>query len=754
VLITLLSILPIVLGFGVLIFVHELGHFLAAKWAGIRAEAFAVGMGPTALSYRRGIGLRPGSTVLEHRRRVRTWLAEQGRWALDERREPPVEQVIEAETALGLDETEYSLRWLPIGGFVKMLGQEDLAPDATSAHPKSYQRASIPRRMVVVSAGVVMNLILAVILFVVAFLVGVRFEAPIVAGAFEGTPAATTRPNDAERLGITEPGVRPGDLVLRAGGADVRTFADITLAVAMSKPGEPLTLEVDRPGFDDPLLFELEPVKDEISRLRSIGVGLARGPRLRSEPAVADELARLLADHPDLVAGLAPGMRIVSADGRPVRSWDEVVRAADATDGAPLVTRWRPGRGATDHDLEPSADASAPGTIELLVPVEPAYGTMIWPLAPAQSGGTPGIAVEPGLAGLVQPLTVRDFDPTSPNRDRLQPGDVITALGGRPWPNFTSLADGLSRVAGGTVAMRILRDGRPMTVTVEVSGEGRIGVFLARLESEAIVAESAPRLLTADQAGDPDTFEDARVSPGDAAGIPPGARIVAVAGTPVTGWPELRAALMEAARDAAGPGDAAGGASVTVQWAPPVDPEADPASGAAEAIRTGTLELAAEDVAALRGLGWTPVIPGALFDIPWVDLDAGGNPVTAIRMGFRETVKIVTMTYLTIDRLLRRSVGVDQLRGPVGIIDLGVQVLPRGFMYLLFLLGMISVNLAVLNFLPLPIVDGGLFLYLVYESFTGRPPPPAFQNAATLVGLMLLGTLFLVTFYNDIARLI
>src|SRR5204863_4536107 len=57
------NILLIILGFGVLIFVHELGHFLAAKWANIRTEAFAVGMGPVAMAWRKGIGLRFRSTM-------------------------------------------------------------------------------------------------------------------------------------------------------------------------------------------------------------------------------------------------------------------------------------------------------------------------------------------------------------------------------------------------------------------------------------------------------------------------------------------------------------------------------------------------------------------------------------------------------------------------------------------------------------------------------------------------------------------
>ena len=123
-------------------------------------------------------------------------------------------------------------------------------------------------------------------------------------------------------------------------------------------------------------------------------------------------------------------------------------------------------------------------------------------------------------------------------------------------------------------------------------------------------------------------------------------------------------------------------------------------------------------------------------------------------MGFEETVDMVIMTYLTIDRLLRRTVGVEQLRGPIGIIHIGSKIADRGFSYLLFFLAIISVNLAVLNFLPLPIVDGGLFLYLVYEKLVGKPPSIAFQNAAALLGLCLIGMLFVVTFYNDIMRLI
>ena len=159
------NILMIVIGFGVLIFVHELGHFLAAKWARIRTEGFAIGFGPVACSWRRGIGLRAGSSHAEVVRRM-------GRPAIACSRS----ELAEA----GIGETEYSLRILPLGGFVKMLGQDDVDPSATSIDPDSYNSKSIGKRMIVVSAGIIMNLVLAVIFFLAAFLVGVKFNAPVV----------------------------------------------------------------------------------------------------------------------------------------------------------------------------------------------------------------------------------------------------------------------------------------------------------------------------------------------------------------------------------------------------------------------------------------------------------------------------------------------------------------------------------------------------------------------------------------------
>ena len=125
----------VLVGFSVIIFVHELGHFLMAKWVGIRVETFAIGFGPRLFGFKRG-------------------------------------------------DTDYCIRALPLGGYVKMMGQEDFALDqerveATKIDPNSFLAKTPGQRALVVSGGVVMNVIFAAIAFVVIFMHGCRRRRPL-----------------------------------------------------------------------------------------------------------------------------------------------------------------------------------------------------------------------------------------------------------------------------------------------------------------------------------------------------------------------------------------------------------------------------------------------------------------------------------------------------------------------------------------------------------------------------------------------
>src|SRR5688500_11292871 len=105
------NLVLIILGFGVLIFIHELGHFLAAKGQRIRSAACAVVMGPVIMSWRKGIGLRFGSNMPEYHERVREFLETD---QVHKSELTPAE-LYRVGDKLGLGETESSLRWLPIG---------------------------------------------------------------------------------------------------------------------------------------------------------------------------------------------------------------------------------------------------------------------------------------------------------------------------------------------------------------------------------------------------------------------------------------------------------------------------------------------------------------------------------------------------------------------------------------------------------------------------------------------------------------
>ncbi len=702
------NIALIILGFGLLIFVHEGGHFLAAKWAGIRTEAFAIGMGTAVVSWRKGIGFALGST---HRRVV----AMTGKAPRDL-------NLAELERH-GLGCTEYSLRWLPIGGFVKMLGQDDADPNYVSTEPGSYNVCPIGKRMVVVSAGVAANIVLAIGLFVIAFMIGVQSEKPVVGAVSSALPAGMTTAVNAEALGISTPGLQPGDEITHINGKPVTTFVDIRIAGAMARPGHMLSLQVDRPGVAEPLEFRMVPQKTS-SGLLGIGVDPGSSSQLRAdddEGSLLEYLTRIgLAE-----AGVRPGMKIIAACGRPIETYEQLRPCVRELDGKPVPTVWT----AVDGNGLPTGDP-----VHAELPVRPTYQTLRYaePIPDVDQN------VELGLIGLTPLVTIGTVK-RGPNRDLLQTGDVILKAGNVEGPRFAQLREELVRRRGGEIDMILLRGGDEVHVTADVNRKGRLNVEISHAWDLPLIADPMTRLLDTRGASDKPEAIDSPVAGLRLVGR---TRLDAVDDTPVTDWDSFNEALRRNTLSAFETGDQA---SVTLTVT-------HPTSGGEQ--ETMTVELAADEVAALHGLERVAELSLLLFEPLHVMLTAHGNPIRAVVMGFQETKKVIVMTYLTLDRLIRGSVGVDQIRGPVGIVHIGAKVADRGVTYLLFFLGIISVNLAVINFLPIPIVDGGLFLFLVYEKLKGRPPPLAFQNATTIAGVAMIATALLVVTWNDLMRLI
>ena len=678
---SMLNMIMIILGFGFLIGIHELGHFLAAKWAGIRTNAFAIGMGPQIFSYRKGVGFCYKSTKTIVIKKFGKDATEMSDDELNEN---------------GLSETEYSLRLLPIGGFVSMLGQEDANPDAVSEDPRSYNKCPIGKRMVVVSAGVIMNALLACFLFLICFQIGVNFEAPIIGAILPDSPAARTSANGYENLTL-----QSGDTVITIDGKEAKTFMNLQIAGAMAKPGKPVVIEVKREGLDTLLTYSMTPSSVSEEGILELGVFPASSLVLRSGDLGEQVMTELHTDKEFLP--LKEGMHMVSANGKDIDVWSQFNNAVEQSGGNPVQTNWE----------------AQDGIIEVSVPVSPKLNVIRLVDVPAEAPQN----YERGFFGMCPLARITSTLPTSPNSGLFQSGDVVLKVASLEAPRMGQLRNFLSTYPDGVIDLVVLRNGKKTSLQAEVKS-GKLGILLKDAMELPFVAQPLQRQQVSGK------VVPTRIANYQLLG---GSEIVNINGHEVSNWKDIRNEFIAADE------------SISIALNNPT--KGNPTTEI-------DLQISQQEHQDLAALGWSSPLAMQMFDPIYIVRSSGGNPIKAVQMGFDETVDMLVMTYLTIDRLLRRSIGVDQLRGPVGIIHIGSKIADRGYSYLFFFFAIISVNLAVLNFLPLPIVDGGLFLYLVYEKLFKKPPSIAFQNAAAVLGLGLIATLFLVTFYNDIARLL
>lgn len=710
------NLLLVVIGFGLVVFIHEMGHFLTARWAGIRIYAFALGFGPAVFSYRKGLGWRRGSSEREYIELLKAEAA--GATTAEGTR----------STHHDVSSTEYRLNALPFGGYVKMLGQHDLHPEnaGTDTPPDSYLAKPIWKRMVVISGGVIMNIILALAIFMFVFFVGIETEPAKVGLARAGSPAANATAINADELGVTETGLLAGDEVIRVNDREPDEFNDIVMAAAMSGPGEPVDLRIRRDGLDEPLHFAILPERNQFTNLLDLGI----------DPAMTLTVPELYGSRPDEwrtiaasygLDGVEPGMRAVSVNGVEADwSFGDLQDMCRESGGGPLRVVF--------------AD-NAGGRVEVTLTPQPAL--MLDDANPDPDRYT---RID-HLIGMVPVMAVGRLAETDRGYAQgLRAGDVFAKLGEVEFPSTDQGIDEIQNYRGKPIDVVVLRpDGNgayeEVTLTPSVDDAGRIGFGPARPSQASAFVTPAPGTLHGVRPGDP-AYTPAAV----AAITRPGSRLISVAGEPVQSLVDIRAALVRATADTLESGSET--AEITLTFEPPLPPQPD----GTRIVQTETITLTAAEVERLHALSWELPVPSFLFAPESFTLVATG-PIDAIRMGLSRTQRMMAMTYLTIARLVQGTVKVDNLKGPVGIAHLGTQVASRGYIWLIFFMGLISVNLAVINFLPLPIADGGQFLMLLYEGVRGRPLPIPVQNAITAAGLMLLVSVFLLVTYNDLSRL-
>jgi len=128
--------------------------------------------------------------------------------------------------------------------------------------------------------------------------------------------------------------------------------------------------------------------------------------------------------------------------------------------------------------------------------------------------------------------------------------------------------------------------------------------------------------------------------------------------------------------------------------------------------------------------------------------------IEGFKYAWEETVKSSTLIFQSVQKLITGVVGADKLGGIITIVDVTAQASSAGILALFFFTALISVNLGVLNLLPIPALDGGHIMFNLYEMVRGKEPSEAVMYYMTVTGWVLLGGLMMLGLYNDIHRLI
>ena len=128
--------------------------------------------------------------------------------------------------------------------------------------------------------------------------------------------------------------------------------------------------------------------------------------------------------------------------------------------------------------------------------------------------------------------------------------------------------------------------------------------------------------------------------------------------------------------------------------------------------------------------------------------------VESIKAAFIQTWNLIYLTIMGIVKIIERVVPASELGGPIRIAEIAGQQLEAGWMNLLYFMGLLSVNLGILNLLPIPVLDGGHLFFLTIEGIRGKPVSDRVMEISQKIGIALLATLMLFVFYNDIFRIV
>lgn len=288
----LFTLAAFALALGVLIVVHELGHFWVARWCGVKVLRFSIGFGKPLVSWKSGP-----------------------------------------------DGTEWALAAFPLGGYVKMLDEREgeVAPHEL---PRAFNRQTVWRRILIVAAGPVANFILAIALYWLIFMIGVPGVKPMLGDVPSASPAAAA-------------GFKAGEIMTRIDGDAVATWQDVRWLL-LKKAMEKHVVKIESRGAGGDIQFHtLETSSlgaDDLENdfLEKLGLTHFR-------PQVRPVIGKLLPGGVGEQAGLLPGDEIISVNGKPVALWGDLVQRVRDNPGRVLRFDVKRGSGSRIVVLTPAS---------------------------------------------------------------------------------------------------------------------------------------------------------------------------------------------------------------------------------------------------------------------------------------------------------------------------------------------------------------------------------------------------------------
>jgi regulator of sigma E protease len=294
------TIASFVVALGLLIVVHELGHYVVARWCGVKVLRFSVGFG-RALAIRR----------------------------------------------FGPDRTEWVIAAVPLGGYVKMVDEREGDVEPADL-PRAFNRQSVWKRFAIVVAGPVANFLLAIALYWCLFMSGVQEAKPILAAPDAGTVAA-------------QAGLRAGDTIRAINDEPVTGWQDVRwrlLQLALDRKQARIEVADARGAIDWRTLDLSRTAADEVEGdlLAKLGMRLYR-------PELPPVIGKVIAGGVAARAGLAAGDRVIAVNGEPTASWEALVAKIRASPGRALVLEIERAGATRRIELAPEAATQGTETI-------------------------------------------------------------------------------------------------------------------------------------------------------------------------------------------------------------------------------------------------------------------------------------------------------------------------------------------------------------------------------------------------------